>query len=124
MDDLIQILLFVLTFVLIVFSAIRKQKKPNSKQASTVDISLESLFGIPQVEEPQSRVREFPVEEADDYEFGTDEGVSEPIPEIVNQESEFVEVEEEKEESQSKIAHDFDLRKAVIYSEILNRKAW
>lgn len=127
MDDLIQILFFVLTFALFVFSAIRKQKKPNNKPASAVDVTLESLFGIPIVEEPQqTRVNDYLTEE-EEYEFGTDEGVSAAKPEMVNQLVEE-EVEDEKEweeeDSQSKIAHEFDLRKAVIYSEILNRKAY
>ena len=127
MDDLIQILFFVLAFALFVFSAIRKQKKPNNKPASAAEVTLESLFGIPMVEEPQqTRVNDYLAEE-EEYEFGTDEGVLEPKPEKVNQLVDE-EVEEEKEweeeESQSKIAHEFDLRKAVIYSEILNRKVY
>ncbi|MGD9992827.1 MAG: hypothetical protein AB7S69_05975 [Salinivirgaceae bacterium] len=127
MDDLIQILFFVLTFALFVFSAIRKQKKPNNKPASAVDVTLESLFGIPMVEERQpSRTDEYLAEE-DEYEFGADEGVSATKPEMVNHLVDE-EVEEEKEweeeESQSKIAQEFDLRKAVIYSEIINRKVY
>ncbi|PKP11419.1 MAG: hypothetical protein CVU09_03900 [Bacteroidetes bacterium HGW-Bacteroidetes-4] len=128
MDDLIQILFFVLTFALFVFSAIRKQKKPNNKPASAVEVTLESLFGIPMVEEPQqTQVNDYLTKEEEGYEFGTDEGVSAAKPEMVNQlvDDEVKEEKEwEEEKSQSKIAHEFDLRKAVIYSEILNRKVY
>jgi hypothetical protein len=123
MDDLIQILFFVLTFALFVFSAIRKQKKPNNKPASAVDVTLESLFGIPMVEERQpSRTDEYLTEE-DEYEFGADEGVSELIPETVTSKVEE-ETDRDEEESDYNPAYEFDLRKAVIYSEILNRKIY
>jgi hypothetical protein len=124
MDDLIQILFFVLTFALFVFSAIRKQKKPNNKPASAVEVTLESLFGIPMVEEPQqTQVNDYFTKEEEEYEFGADEGVSELIPETVNTMVEE-ETDSDDDESENNPAHEFDLRKAVIYSEILNRKVY
>ncbi|MGE4287611.1 MAG: hypothetical protein AB7E36_02890 [Salinivirgaceae bacterium] len=124
MDDLIQILFFVLTFVLFVFSAIRKQKKPNNKPASAVDVTLESLFGIPMAEEPQqTQVNDYITKEEEEYEFGTDEGVPELMPETVTSKVEE-EMDGDEEESENIPAYDFDLRKAVIYSEILNRKIY
>ncbi len=125
MDDLFQVLIFVVTFIIFIVSAVRKQKKKAGKKVSGIEGLLESFLG--QQEKPAhtpEEVRfEYPVQEeiitntAKVTKPLREEGID-AIPDKKIKDDVYDIVDEEIEESE------FDLQSAVIYSEILNRKSY
>jgi hypothetical protein len=126
MDDAIQVLVFVVTFIIFIVSAVMKQKKKANTKNNNFGNVIESIFGL-SVEappEPQEdafvddiKIDEVGVTSNPNQESFVNEGVN-AIPDKVNENYNDFESEEELEESS------FDLRKAVIYTEILNRKTF
>ncbi|MFA6402929.1 MAG: hypothetical protein WCX31_15110 [Salinivirgaceae bacterium] len=121
MDDLVQVLLFVLTLVIFIFSALRKQKKKPATNVSPADNLLESLFGIPQPSPVYASVDE----EANEEHYAEVEikPVSPRLPDegivaITNKPEASSLIYEEEEKTYQPI----DLRTAIIYNEILTRK--
>ena len=125
MDDVIQILVFVVTIVIFIASAVIKQKKKPNGKSSNFESVVESLFGIPsEVNQPvKSPIIKDYYEEEEDFviveskktEKEYEEGVrSIKLENNVNR----VELIEEEEDDEDQ----FDLRQAIIYSEIINRK--
>lgn len=129
MDDLIQILLFVATLVILIVSSVRKQKKKSGNKSFSFENVLESFLGEPvknraepQTEQQQAwsnqQYDEDSVEEPQQPEKPKfEEGVS-AITNNKNQSDGAYEIEEKQSEIE------FDLREAIIYSEILNRKTY
>jgi hypothetical protein len=140
MDDLIQILVFVVTFIVFIASAIMKNKKKPDAKVGNFESVVESIFGIPQ--ENLSFQKQVPVNDfyqdnftsesffEDEYNRPTiskensdkkleklikEEGIN-AIPDDINTFSDEFDADEVTERPK------FDLRQAVIYSEILNRK--
>lgn len=140
MDDLIQILVFVVTFIVFIASAIMKNKKKPDAKVSNFESVVESIFGIPQ--ENLSFQKQVPVNDfyqdnftsesffEDEYNRPTiskensekkleklikEEGIN-AIPDEINSFSDELDADKVTERPE------FDLRQAVIYSEILNRK--
>jgi len=129
MDELIQVLLFILTIVIFVVSGLRKQKKKPNASPTPTDELLESLFGIPTpkpeiIEEKEIIIEPLkePIKEVKQKPFKPllpEEGIAA----VSNKYGSNVSnVEEEKE--LEKTVPVLDLRTAVIYSEILNRKIY
>ena len=120
MDDIVQVLLFVLTLVIFIFSALRKQKKKPIASVSPADNLLESLFGIPQPNPVFA-----PVEDEMETEHYSEIMIN-PVTATLPEEG-IVAI--TKPEASSRIAEEdekpfqnFDLRTAIIYNEILTRK--
>ena len=140
MDDLIQILVFVVTFIVFIASAIMKNKKKPDAKVSNFESVVESIFGIPQ--ENLSFQKQVPANDfyqdnftsesffEDEYNRPTiskensekkleklikEEGIN-AIPDDINTFSDEFDADEVTDR------YEFDLRQAVIYSEILNRK--
>lgn len=140
MDDLIQILIFVVTFIVFIASAIMKNKKKPDAKATNFESVVESIFGIPQ--ENLSFQKQVPMNDfyqdnftsesffEDEYNRKTiskessdkkleklikEEGIN-AIPDNINSISAEFDTDNGIERPE------FDLRQAVIYSEILNRK--
>ncbi len=125
MDDLIQILVFAVTFIIFVASAIMKQKKKPNGNQSSVGSFVDSLFGIPETQQqPVSNayVEEYfeeeviPEEQPKKVEKTYEEGVRSITSKYAEKDLQQLE-EEDKEE-----AFTFDARQAIINSEIINRK--
>ena len=120
MDDIIQILFFVLTFALFVYSAIRKQKKQPTKQKGALDHALESFLGFPLTAEPLHEKAQYSesrfTEELDSKPQWVDKQKETKIEAPIKINEAF--------EEEAPIKPAFDLRSAIIYSEILNRKIY
>lgn len=121
MDDLVQVLLFVLTLVIFIFSALRKQKKKPTASVSPADNLLESLFGIPQPNPVYTSIDEEAIEKR--YTEVEIKPVTPTLPDegivaITNKPEASSFIYEEEEETYQPI----DLRAAIIYNEILTRK--
>lgn len=127
MDDLIQVLVFLVTFIVFIASAIIKQKKKPKTSNNNFDTLVESIFGVAPVNtanpvyqessafvDASEREDERVINSAKENAF-LDEG-KDAIPEIKTEQSLNLEEETQEEETI------FDVRKAVIYSAILNRK--
>jgi hypothetical protein len=118
MDDIVQVLLFVLTLAIFIFSALRKQKKRPEAKPSAADDLLESIFGIPpttQVFIPEDEIElEVPLKEV------PANPLTVPLPEegIVAVHNTII---TERDEEETFIPA-IDLRTAIIYNEILTRK--
>jgi hypothetical protein len=117
MDDLIQVLFFVLTFALFIYSAIRKQKKPN-RQVKPIDNVLESFLGIPLENEP------IKTEEQQQYNLNIFENKVSIVDNQTDTKQEANLAKEMEPEEFNYQEPPFDLRSAVIYSEILNRRTY
>lgn len=136
MDDLVQVLIFVATAIFFIFSAVKKSKKKSGNKSVTFESVVESFLG-----EPVKKAQELEVEPDTEFtqhqawfEQEHDEvSVVEPskstkssfeeegvdaIPDKKSTSNLAYEIEEEEAELE------FDLREAVIYSEILNRKTY
>lgn len=122
MDELINILVFVVTIVIFIVSAIRKSNKQPGKSNNKSKVDLESLFGI-QVEEPitvetekpkEVVVKEKPmVDKKARIEKKTKLGGINNIPNPIKETEIKENVDNEPE---------FNLQSAIIYTEILKRK--
>lgn len=123
MENIFELVVFFITAVIFIVSAITKQKKKTNQQTHTsgMDNLVESFFGITEdtVEEPQVEAEqtfnEAPVDRTKKVVYNN-KIAKETEKDVPNKR--FVTPSEEKEEE----AIDFDLRQAIIYSEILNRK--
>jgi len=122
MDELINILVFVGTIAVFIYSAIRKTKKQPEKGKPVPSVSLESLFGI-QVEpitEPKVEVTDEPMP------YVKPEYIEEPKLKktLKTQEIGAIPNEIKKNEISDPIIEEesFDLKSAVVYTEILKRK--
>lgn len=125
MDDFIQVLVLIVTLVIFVVSALRKQKKNGPQNSETLNKTLESLFGIPQemvnpvvTEEP---VKNLQVKKDQRANLSKKTIIQEPQAEGEKVIQDKVEIDEPENEYRNK---EFNLRDAVIYSEILSRKAY
>lgn len=141
MDDLIQLLVFAITFIVFIASAIMKQKKKPEAKNSNFESVVESLFGIPT--EPIRVQKETPYVEYDwndnpkntfdlhdEFIDPKQKAYNDKLAQLVKEEGvkaikvpdeeKFVDVHAD-EEVEAEVFH-FDLRQAVIYSEIMNRK--
>lgn len=121
MDDLVQVLFFLVTLGLFIFSAIRKQKKqPNQKesQPNLIDNTFESLFGIP-IEDKNTMPKNTLTHEKE---------ISNNPVNVISDEEVFIDQKDEQSEElieptePNTIPYNFDLKSAIIYNEILNRK--
>lgn len=127
MDDLINVLIFLVTIVIFGVSAYQKSQKGKKEPVKTNNINdtLEALFGIsldtPKPQPAQAPPAPNPIKKV----------VYQPIKKTSNLEEVYAEGEHSlviKTENPScpqssiKPEHDFDLKAAFIYSEILNRK--
>ncbi len=122
MDDLKNILVFVVTIAFFIFSAIRKSKKKSPSKAGSIPQSIESLFGLQSESDGFNDVTkqyDIPVDsvenkkvEANDEEIIVDEGIN-AIPDEIKK-TQITDIIIEKPV--------FDLKAAVLYSEILKRK--
>lgn len=123
MDNIFELVVFFVTAIIFIVSAITKQKKKSNAKPSNVENLVESLFGLPDETQQQNIAEEEPIEYQETkttYQPKTDFkrtestiGIKDAIP---KDDIATMENEEEDEEI------DFDVRQAVIYSEILNRK--
>ncbi|MDA3891935.1 MAG: hypothetical protein PF517_09775 [Salinivirgaceae bacterium] len=122
MDNIFEIVVFFITAIIFIISAVAKQKKKSNGKQTNVGNLVASFFGIP--DELKQRPQIIYEEEPNQFEdikqttmrneiSSSDEGVDA----IPNNEAEDFE-----QDDTTQI--DFDLRKAVIYSEILNRKEY
>lgn len=126
MDDVIQVVVFVVTFIIFIVSAILKQKKKTNTKNNNFGKVVESIFGL-SVEAPQEPHEDAFIDSMIIDEVGiksnqkqkpfVNEGVD-AIPDKADEIYNDFENEEEIDEPS------FDLRKAVIYTEILNRKTF
>jgi len=127
MEDVIQVLVFVVTFIIFIVSAIRKQKKKPNAKSKNFNGLIESMLGVStetQPSQPQQNI------EYDSFQDDTFIDTSKKTNEVLADEEidaipdtdkkDMVDIEEEDITSESA----FDLRSAVIYSEILNRKTF
>lgn len=125
MDDLFQVLIFIITFIIFIVSAVRKQKKKSGNKSKGIEGVIESFFGVQEklIPKPQEVQFEYPTQE----EIVTETiKVDKPLHEegedvIPNSESSIDAYDEVDDEIE---ASEFDLQSAVIYSEILNRKTY
>lgn len=122
MDEFIEVILFVITIVIFIVSAIRKQKKkPDGKKAGMQSV-LESFLGV-EKEQVLTADNYFdsesgrPVKESVEFQPSVSKDFnSEGIDSIPDSDD------YEEEVSDTNSGFQFDLRSAVIYSEIMNRK--
>ena len=125
MEDVIQVLIFVVTFIIFIVSAVRKQKKKPNAKSSSFNGLIESVLGVPEeIRQPQQNIDydsfqndTFIDTDTKSNETLVDEGID-AIPD--NNVDDIVDIETEDVSPEST----FDLRSAVIYSEILNRKTF
>lgn len=121
MENLFELIVFFITAVIFIVSAITKQKKKPNEQSSGMDNLVESFFGL--VEESNVSQRNERQEVA--YENKEEIVQRQKEEKKITYERASEHAEKEKKDIESDVesqAVDFDLRKAVIYSEILNRK--
>jgi len=120
MDDFFQIMVLLITIVIFVVSALRKQKKQTNQNPAIIDGVLESFFGIPpelkrpiiedepEVQQPVEVIAKKPYK-PDNVVEGEKAIINKPVENELVNESQGIE---------------FNLRDAVIYSEILNRRTF
>lgn len=134
MDDTIQILVFVVTFIVFIVSAIMQQKKKPNAKSSNFESVVESIFGIPQ-ESPQfqkevSQNDYFQSEynESDALQNESFRSRRDNMAKLVEKEGvkgivDPLSIPEEDSHQEDELAlAPFDARQAIIYSEIMNRK--
>lgn len=123
MDDIFNILFFVVTIIVFVLSAIRKGKGTNKEPQSNIQQSLESLFDLPIEKEYETEddfVQHVPEKEAEVIES---EKSDEKVIDIKESHKNIPDVIKKAEIGSDKTEKvEFDLRSAIIYKEILNRK--
>lgn len=122
MDDLIQVLIFIVTFIIFIVSAVRKQKKKPTTGSSGFDEAFESLFGLPTVtENPIPATEPPPVKKSEPRILKKEQKqpvlFEEGIDAIPNKTTR-----NENEVDKNQVLGEFDLRQAVIYQTILSRK--
>lgn len=121
MDELIQILVFVVSFVVFIVSALRKQKRKVVHEANDINHDLLDFFNVNETNEEKegelkiNSVNEKIVEQSKKNKKSHDKEVI--INEKTNQTNEYID-----DNTDNDI--EFDLRSAVIYSEILKRKTF
>lgn len=125
MDDLLEIIAFLVTFVIFIVSAIIKQKNKNTTPSESNNGFMETFFDMDEATEEAYSKGEILEESLKRKQKMADEKSSqlqaqEGVDAIPDGEDEFY----EGQEQLASIKDDFDLRKAVIYSEILNRKTF
>ncbi len=123
MDDIIQVLIFLGTIIIFIVSAVAKQKKKPNQTNKKFDNVLEELFGFPS-ENPVMAQNPFrPADfESQTVEKSTIEApttTKEGVKAIPDDDLEEIEESADNETENNSV---FDLRQAVIFSEILNRK--
>lgn len=121
MDNVFELIVFLITAVIFIVSAITKQKKKPNQKVSGMDNLVESFFGITEEPEPYvDSTDDSPVIEHSRLKTNNENREVKNVKEEVNV---MPDIEDERKdvEDSDQLA-DFDLRQAVIYSEILNRK--
>lgn len=123
MDELINVLIFVGTIVVFIVSAIRKNKGKSEKSPNDFSSSIASFFGDVTVD--QRKEQEVVVEHPTPKEhkpFSRYQSIAESMKDkkVRNDISEVIKNTEINDNPNSSI--DFDLRSAIIYKEILDRK--
>ncbi|MBI9067127.1 MAG: hypothetical protein JEZ09_07535 [Salinivirgaceae bacterium] len=119
MDDLIQILIVVGSFVVFIISAIRKQKKKPLIAASSAEESIASVFGLNTYDDDKfvdRNTNSYMNSEAEASNIGKEKAVNDK--QTIDNKKQVLEYIDDIEDCD----YGFDLRSAVIYSEILNRK--
>ena len=136
MDDVIQLLVFLATFIIFIVSVIIKQKKKSGTKGNKLESVIESFFGVTaENKSPTPSNWDVHVEaQADLFEAPTKDNNS-----MVNKKQIKTPLIEEgidaihdyggdlnidNQIDDNVVETGFDLRKAVIYSEILNRKTF
>lgn len=121
MDNFFEIIIFIITAVIFVVSAVTKQKKKSVGNSNGMDNLVESFLGIPQ-DEYGNNVSQAKEEQVLIDEMKEAKQAKEPLNTEKNVDAmpEFKEDELRSEDEVKTV--DFDVRQAVIYSEILNRK--
>jgi len=129
MDDTIQILVFVVTIIVFIVSAVMQQKKkPDAPKSSNFETIVESFFGIPQensqVQREEIRTDYFQSEytERDAVQNDSFKVRKEKMVDLVNTEGVNAIADPVEESHVDDVVTPFDARQAIIYSEILNRK--
>ncbi len=119
MDDLKNILVFVATIAFFIFSAIRKSKKKTASKGGNISESIESMFGLQTEHIQPSNQFEAPANLIDvkNDEISNKEII---IKEEVNKMPNEIKQTQITDTIENKPV--FDLKEAVIYSEILKRK--
>jgi len=130
MDDVVQVLIFIATFIIFIFSAIKKQKKKAGNSGLTVESVLESFLGGSVKGEPntqanrsdsvyeESYVEEKVVLERDTKKRRFEEGIAV----ISDKDGIYDEVMDEPDTEEDE--REFNLRDAIVYSEILKRREY
>lgn len=122
MDELINILVFIGTIAVFIFSAIRKTKKAPNTGKENSQVNLESLFGFQTepVAETRNEMADITIanntivnEKEPDYEEKIIPKREDPIPDKIK-DGEIGGQQHKKER--------FDLKAAIVYTEILKRK--
>lgn len=132
MDDFIQVLIFLVTFIIFIVSAVRKQKKKSGGKSSSFESVIESFFGVQEKNTPEQQIPQYEQQENQfEQQIISDTNISkrkadkplykEGVDAIPNRDDyNYLEKETEEEDDES----EFDLQSAVIYSEILNRRTF
>lgn len=122
MDELINILVFIGTIAVFIFSAIRKNKNTPNKAQENSAVSLESLFGIQTEEAIDAKTEEVdiaviekkPAHKKESYTENNIEPESKnAVPDMIK-EGEIGDLQPNEDR--------FDLKSAIVYTEILKRK--
>ncbi len=122
MDDFFQVLVFVVSIIIFIVGAIRKQNKKSEQAPVDSDFSFEELFGIPQpVAAPVKPIKA----EAEFDEIFSAPVVKKPEPVFVEGEKAIKPTPKTtpviKVDEPSKPVVQVDWQKAIIFSEILKR---
>lgn len=123
MDDIFNILFFVVTIIIFIISAIRKNKKGSQKPKNSIQSSIESFFDIPQEEikvETNDFMQQVSINKDDLEEIEIPKKVTRDFTEAKSVIPD--EIKEDEIGRPSEAGIEFDLRSAIIYKEILNRK--
>lgn len=123
MDDIFNILFFAVAIIVFIVSAIRKNKRGAQKPKSNIQSSIEALFDIPQ-ERQVIETNDF-IQHVETNKEKVSKTVFENIIEKKHKERVSVIPDKIKEYEISDVSESdgtFDLRSAIIYKEILNRK--
>ncbi len=133
MDDIIQVLVFLVTFIIFIASAIMKKKKKPGAKNSNFESLVESFFGVSAQNQPIKKE----VQSEQEVSFFEDENKIKNKRVAKNSiNTQFIEegidaipdnndgVKLGNQIDNETVEAEFDLREAVIYSEILNRKVF
>jgi len=126
MDDVIQLLVFFVTIVIFIVSAVFKQKKKPEKQSSNFESLIETFLGVSPENQSIKQVGEDVFEVESEKKLKTINNnqhtfQEEGIDAIPDSESE---IEEDIQDDEVEYGASFNLKQAVIYSEILKRKTF